>query len=476
MSHSTTPNLVVIFADDLGAWALGCAGNDDAHTPAIDAIAAQGVRFENFFCVSPVCSPARASLLTGKIPSQHGVHDWVRSGNSGTDRIDYLEGQHALHDALAAAGYRCAMIGKWHLGASDSPREAFEHWFAHEKGGGSYYGATMFRGEVRETVPGYLTDAIAEDAVRFIDSVAESDQPFYLNVSFTAPHHPWVDSHPQELLDIFVDSAFDSCPREEAHPWLLMENPETVAASDDPEGSRLGYFAAVAGLDRAVGTILAHLQSRGLNRDTVIAFVGDNGFNAGHHGIWGKGNGTFPQNMFDTSVKVPAILSQPGRIREGVVSPSLLSGYDLMPTLLELLEVPFVPDTTLPGQSFADLLLHKDPTDPPRHVVVFDEYGPVRMIRTSEWKYVHRVGGPDELYDLTADPHERLNLINQAEHKEQRLQLCAELEEWFSRYVDPYVDGARFPVTGLGQTSRANPKAFTQLSGERADPNTFVLS
>lgn len=123
------PNVLFIVSDDQGPWALGCGGNPEIRTPFLDRLAGDGIRFENFFCTSPVCSPARASLFTGDIPSRHGVHDWIRVGSMGDARIDYLQDQTLIHDVAARGGYRCALIGKWHLGASDVPRPGFVKWF-----------------------------------------------------------------------------------------------------------------------------------------------------------------------------------------------------------------------------------------------------------------------------------------------------------------------------------------------------------
>ena len=132
------PNILYIVSDDQGAWALGCAGNNEIRTPVLDRLAAAGVRFENFFCTSPVCSPARASILTGDIPSRHGVQDWIRAGSMGESRIDYLAGQRLLTDVFADSGYRCGLIGKWHLGASEAPRPNYVKWYAHQAGMGPY--------------------------------------------------------------------------------------------------------------------------------------------------------------------------------------------------------------------------------------------------------------------------------------------------------------------------------------------------
>lgn len=457
-SHRTErPNVLFILADDQGAWALGCAGNPEIRTPNLDRLAASGARLTRFYCASPVCSPARASLLTGRIPSQHGVHDWLRAGNVGAGALGYLDGQRAYTEVLAEAGYECGLSGKWHLGDSQRPQQGFGHWYVHETGSSSYHGAPMIRDGRRVAEPRYLTEAITDDALACLDRYARGGRPFYLGVHYTAPHSPWIDEHPEEIVRSYDDCPFESCPDEPPHPWSF---PSTV-----PPGTRerrreslQGYFAAVTAMDEQVGRLIDRLEALGLRERTLVAFLGDNGFNCGHHGIWGKGNGTFPQNMYDSSVLVPAIFSHPGRIPAGRVSDELASGYDWLPTLLEYAGQPPSPDADrLPGQSFAPLLLGPEGGGRDR-VVVYDEYGPVRMVRTSEWKYVHRYPyGPHELYDLIADPGERSNLAGDPERRDAEEEMKAMLEEWFVRYADPRVDGVREAVTGKGQLGLAGP-------------------
>ena len=192
-----------------------------------------------------------------------------------------------------------------------------------------------------------------------------------------------------------------------------------------------GYFSAVTAMDRGVGRLLDWLEAQDLRQDTLVLFSSDNGMNMGHHGVFGKGNGTFPANMYDTSVKVPMLVSQPGSVPQGVVDESLLSHYDLFPTLLEYAGISVSPAVAaagnLPGHSFAAILRgQRLASDQP--VVVFDEYGPTRMLRTKEWKYVHRYPyGPHELYDLVNDPSERLNL---ADSSDQQSRLCNLRGNW----------------------------------------------
>ncbi|TBL72729.1 sulfatase-like hydrolase/transferase [Paenibacillus thalictri] len=472
------PNIVFILADDQGAWAMGCAGNPEIRTPHLDRLAAEGIRFDNFFCTSPVCSPARASLLTGRIPSQHGVHDWIREGNTGPEAVEYLQGQTAYTDIMAEHGYICGLSGKWHLGDSLKPQKGFSHWYAHQTGGGNYYGAPMIRDGVPVTEPGYVTEAITDDALEFLDAHAGGAAPFYLSVHYTAPHSPWIDNHPQHIVDSYNDCAFASCPQEPPHPWSL---PSTVPADvrTRTRDNLQGYFAAVTAMDEQIGRIANRLEQLGLRERTLIVFTSDNGFNCGHHGIWGKGNGTFPQNMYDTSVKVPFIWSHPGRSAAGMVCGELLSGYDVMPTLLEYAGLPQPDAVSLPGRSFAGLTAEEEAaalrtqedasSETGRPVVVYDEYGPVRMVRTKSWKYVHRYPyGPHELYDLSGDPGETDNKAGRKSFQDIETQLRAELEEWFARYVNPQLDGVREAVTGKGQlylagTAAKGRRAFHEL-------------
>jgi len=451
------PNVVSILTDDQGIWAMGCSGNSEIRTPNLDRLAASGMRFEHFFCTSPVCSPARASLMTGRIPSQHGVHDWIREGNAKEDAIDYLAGQLAYTDLLDEHGYALGFSGKWHLGDSARPRKGFSLWYAHERGGGPYYNAPMYRDGELVHEPGYVTDRITDEALAWLEGRAASAQPFYLGVHYTAPHSPWIDNHPEDIVDSYDDCPFASCPVEPEHPWALRN---TVPGGVREEGRRenlKGYFAAVTAMDANVGRLLDRLEALGLRENTLVLFSSDNGYNCGHHGVWGKGNGTFPLNMYDTSVKVPAIASQPGVVPEGVVCDALLSQYDVMPTLLEHAGIENPHAAGLPGRSFLPLLQGRA-MDERENVVVYDEYGPVRMVRSREWKYVHRYPyGPHELYDLDGDPDERNNLVDDTGKRAVLDRLKADLDQWFAQYVDPNLDGTHEAVYGKGQLRLAGP-------------------
>jgi arylsulfatase A-like enzyme len=464
------PNILFILSDDQGAWAMHCSGNADIQTPSLDALASRGTRFDDFFCVSPVCSPARASIFTGTIPSVHGVQDWIHGGNvtlsehkilqgnpkfaHEQEAIRYLDGMTTFVDVLHDAGYRCALSGKWHLGDSVHPQHGFERWFTIARGGCPYYQADLIRNGEIFYDGRYVTDSITDDAIANIEDYAKEDEPFYLSIHYTAPHSPWTaKNHPKEYLNLYKDCPFDSLPRLPLHPWLSPASPYKQGEEGRLENLR-GYFAAITAMDAGIGRILEKLEELHLAQDTIVIFTSDNGMNMGHHGIWGKGNGTFPQNMYDSSVKIPFILSWPGHVDQGKVNRELFSHYDIFPTLIDLLSLPVPEDCQkLPGSSFASLFKQgAENVTSNRPVVVFDEYGPVRMIRTKNFKYVMRIPyGPDELYSLKEDPDETTNLFEDAMYANVRKELRSELTSWFANYVDPKRDASHECNTGYGQ-------------------------
>ena len=464
------PNILFILTDDQGAWAMRCAGNTDIHTPNLDRIASQGYRFENFFCASPVCSPARASLLTGRIPSAHGVQDWIRSGNLDRDGlkkeiredpyylceekpIQYLEGMLTYTDVLKENGYTCALSGKWHLGDSMMPQHGFDKWFTIGRGGCYYNKADIVENGEISFENRYITNVITDKALSYLEEFRTQDNPFYLSVHYTAPHSPWEeDQHPGEYIEMYRDCGFTATPDLPVHPNQI---PSAPSGTGEVRKSLLrGYYAAITAMDADVGRLLDKLEALGIAEDTIVMFMADNGMNMGHHGIWGKGNGTFPFNMYDTSVKVPFLVSWPAAPPQGQVVTSMHSQYDFFPTLMDLLGMKEEFPSGLPGRSFRRALEGENLEG--EAVVVLDEYGPNRMIRTREWKLVHRYPyGPDELYHLTEDAGEEHNLIYKEEYEGIRRLLLAELEEWFAKYVNPAMDGSREGVYGMGQTERA---------------------
>lgn len=498
------PNILFVMTDDQGAWAMNCSGTPELYTPNLDRIAERGVRFEDFYCASPVCSPARATLLTGSMPSAHGVLDWIRSGNVDKNRfesqgkenpyaegygmeckpISYLEGQTAYTDLLAAAGYQCALSGKWHLGDSVRPQHGFSKWFTLGLGGCCYYHPDLVEnGTIKVEHESYVTERFTDKALDYLDEFAHSDRPFYLSVHYTAPHAPWGrEHHPARWIDYYENSTFESIPDIPDHPDLVTG---PVYGTEKRKENLRGYFAAISAMDEQVGRLLDGLEEKGLNENTIVIFTSDNGMSMGQHGIWGKGNGTFPMNMYDSAVKVPFLISWPGVLPTGKVCRHLVSAYDLFPTLLELAGVNehveqviadaaeagqqadkrYRKERLLPGKSFLSLIMDTKSSKsssaislenrPEEGVVIFDEYGPVRMIRNREWKYIHRFPyGKHELYHISEDKEECENLYDDPDYEEIIIALRKQMEKWFIRYTDPEVDGLREEVTGGGQLCR----------------------
>jgi choline-sulfatase len=460
-SRQERQNVLFILSDDQGLWAMGCSGNSEIETPNLDRLAATGMMFGNFFCASPVCSPARATLLTGRIPSQHGVHDWIRAGDTiakyeperNGKLIEYLKDQTGYTDILAEAGYSCGISGKWHLGDSHHSQKGFESWQIHAKGGGPYFNAPMIMdGDVYEE-PAYITDVITDNALRWLEQQRPGKRPFYLSVHYTAPHSPWSrENHPAEVYDRYYNNcAFESVPENLTPPDWVQHLSIPVKTSEQRREYLSGYYAAVTSMDKNIGRLIDWLEDNDLRGETLIVFTSDNGMNMGHHGVYGKGNATSPLNMFEESVKVPFIVSDPSRVAQGAMNSDLVSQYDFMPTLLEYLGLENPQAKGLPGRSFVPILCGAEIKDD-SHIVVFDEYGPVRMIRNRDWKYVHRFSyGPDELYDLRNDPAEQRNLSGNAKYHCVEDELRKHLTEWFSRYVHSGRNGATELVTGSGQ-------------------------
>lgn len=472
MTRSTDPerlNFVVILTDDQGRWAMPHR-MPELVMPHLQRLLDDSLELDQMYCASPVCSPSRASMLTGRMPSAHGVHDWLVGGRHPDAHPDhYLEGQPTTPEVLARAGYECAMTGKWHVGDSQQPAPGFESWYAHRYGGGPYYGAPIWRDGEPAEEPDYFTTAVADHALAFL-AARNEERPFYLQVNFTAPHDPWIDNHPAELVDLYADTDFPSVPREKPHPWVAGRRADFDRAFADPHPHLAGYCASLTAVDEALGRIRAALDDLSLADNTAIVYLSDNGFSCGHHGIWGKGNGTRPLNFWDNSVRVPCVVHLPGGARG--VSNALLSSVSLHRTICELAGIPAPDDAWAAGRSFAEVLRQGGDSGED-FVLVTSEYGGARMITDGRMKLVERFDGPAEFYDLATDPDERANLVEDGAHRDDRERLSGWLAERFATDTRPGVSGWERPVTGFGQihpVSRGLPdlRAYAQ-SREASD-------
>ena len=355
-------------------------------------------------------------------------------------------------DVLKENGYTCALSGKWHLGDSMTPQHGFDKWFTIGRGGCYYNKADIVENGEISFENRYITNVITDKALSYLEEFRTQDNPFYLSVHYTAPHSPWEeDQHPGEYIEMYRDCGFTATPDLPVHPNQI---PSAPSGTGEVRKSLLrGYYAAITAMDADVGRLLDKLEALGIAEDTIVMFMADNGMNMGHHGIWGKGNGTFPFNMYDTAVKVPFLVSWPGHYPSGVVCRRMCSQYDFFQTLLDMVGIRRQLPDGLPGRSFADVF--DGNTEKAGAVVVYDEYGPTRMIRTEEWKYICRSPyGPDELYHLSEDPEENNNLSADPEYATLINRMYIQLTRWFYTYADPAMDASREGVTGYGQLCR----------------------
>jgi len=440
-------NFVVVLTDDQGRWAMPHR-MPELVMPNLQEFLNESLELDQMYCASPVCSPSRASMLTGRMPSAHGVHDWLIGGRHPDAYPDrYLEGQPTTPEVLERSGYQCALSGKWHVGDSQRPAPGFEFWYAHRYGGGPYYGAPIWRDGEPTDEPRYFTEAVVDNALNFLSS-RDPQRPFYLQVNFTAPHDPWIDNHPPELVELYTDTDFPSVPREQPHPWVEPRRADFAAAFADPHPHLAGYCASLTAVDLAFGRIRAKLEEQSLAENTVVLYLSDNGFSCGHHGIWGKGNGTRPLNFWDNSVRVPCVAHLPGGARG--VSNALLSNVSLHRTICELARVEAPEDEWRAGSSFARIL-REGGHDGQESVLVTSEYGGARMLTDGRMKLVERLDGPCELYELSSDPDENVNLFDVRSHRTERERLSRLLAARFEAETRPGVSGWERPVTGFGQ-------------------------
>lgn len=423
------PNVVMIMTDNHGAWTLGCYGNKDIRTPNIDRLAAEGTLFDNAFASNPVCSPTRATSLTGLIPSQHGVHCFLRLKplQMGPDARNTLEDITSLPEILKSEGYRCGLVGKWHLGANISPQEGLDdYWITMPHGGTStFYNAKIIENGKERTEPEYLTDFWTKHAVDFIDQrVAEPDKPFFLFLAYNGPYalsRLLLREGQNRYAEFYRDKQLPSFPREAAHPWQLhnrdyQNNPVSIQR----------VATEVSGVDNGIGTVMEALKANGLDDNTIVIFLADQGWVGGHGGFFGMGDHTQPKTARDGMMKIPLIVRQPGKIAAGSRSQKLVANYDIMDTLLEHIGIDSSrpsDEPQSPGKSFAAELnlspvavaAAESDSNTAADDAIFYEFETLRCIRTHDWKYVHRhPNGPHELYDLKNDPKEFNNLHNVA--------------------------------------------------------------
>lgn len=399
-------NLVMFMTDDHGPWATGMSGCAEMATPNVDRLAREGVRFTNAHACTPVSSPSRMTWLTGLLPCQHGVQDYLLPEDSfGSSSRQWLKGLPTWSEMLQGAGYRLAMTGKWHMGMDDTAQAGFSFWASVPGGGGPYKDATFVKNGERVKTSGFKEDRIGDFAIEFLESMKGRPEPFALLVPFYAPHTPY-DYQPEEYRKPYDGAGFACFPNTPVNPH---QNPSLLKLHGSEEAKR-AYSALITAMDANVGRVMEQLTRMGAREATTVVFTADQGWNAGHHGVWGKGNGTVPFNLYDESTGVPLVWNHPGRLKADRID-EMVSSYDYLPTLTEWLGVKVPQDRRRVGRSYAPLLQGNRTW---RRDSLYFEYSYMRGVRTRDQKLALRAGGQgNELYDLKTDPGESKNVYRQ---------------------------------------------------------------
>ena len=432
------PNIILLYTDDQADWTTGVSGNGQAHTPHIDRLAHEGMYFKNAFVTTPVCSPARTTLMTSQYASEYGILDFIpQPGHKLYDPdkpVGLDTASITFAEVLQKSGYKTGLIGKWHLGdwleTSDKrfhpTNHGFDYFMGITGGGTSPDNPHLEKdGEVQQ-FQGLTVDILTGEALSFIER--NKERPFLLCVHYRSPHTAWLPVAPED--------------------WAPYENldPEIPNADypdlDIPKVKKRmkEYLASVTGVDRSVGKVLAKIEEAGLSENTIVIFTSDHGYNMGHNGIEHKGNGIWitktphpatenlaansRPNLYDNSLRVPAIVRWPGTVKPGSMVGKTVSSLDWYPTIVAMAGAKLPNKKIVRGRNLQPLLSGKKVRDWNNDLYV--EYSMInyskaymRAYRTPEWKLVKDFldSSRDELYHLAVDPEEHHNLIGKTDEE-----------------------------------------------------------
>ena len=419
------PNIIFVISDDHRWDGLGAAGNPNVRTPNLDRLAKEGVYFQQATMHVPQCSPGRAQLLTGLPPHTTGWYSNQHRSPT-VDRADGFARFKLLPALLQNAGYQTVFTGKWHLTPEpwDSGFAEVLTWLP--SGSGPYRNLPMARGRSREVKPGegYTQQRIADAAIGFLESEEAAKRPFFLWVALTAPHGPFGPNPPH------IEQLYAGKSREELLP--------SGFEGETPATSWNKYYEAISFMDEQVGRLLQTLETRDLHRNTVIVFLGDNGFMMGDRGWNGK---VLP---YEGSVRVPLIVRAPGIAKVSGRTDAAASSLDLPPTFLRWAGLN--PPTEWPGRDLTPALQrrahglgHAISEFADNQSQQFGQYA-YRLIRTPTHKLIlwERAEKNDELYDLVHDPREARNLAGKAAVTRTERDLRTKLAAWMKQTGDTF--------------------------------------
>ncbi|NNE93256.1 MAG: arylsulfatase [Verrucomicrobiales bacterium] len=466
------PNVILMMTDDQGIGDFGVNGNDVIETPNIDKIAANSGSLTTFY-VSPVCSPTRASLMTGRYNQRTRCIDtWL--GRSMMDTDEYT-----IAEALSAAGYRTGLFGKWHLGDCYPMRpqdQGFDDVLMH-RGGGLAQPSEPLENNRRYTDPilfdeageavqtkGFCTDVYFDAAMKFIDEPAadKKDAPFFIYLPTNAPHGPYHDV-PEDLRKHYMKKDLES---------LMVNVPKNPGQLEKSKDQLARICAMITNEDQNVGRLIEHLTAKGLLENTIVIRMNDNGPNGMR--FVGERRG-MKSHIHEGGIRSPMWMHWPARVKAGTTHDGLAAHIDIMPTILEATGAKAGPNA-LDGTSFLPLLVEGGKRDWPkdRQLVIQSHRGTEAreyhhfMIRQGDWKLLHAsgfgvekfTGEPKfELYNLKADPKENRNLV--AEKPEVFAKLKKQYEDWFADVSSTRPNNYAPPLPIVG-TEHENPTVLTR--------------
>ncbi len=449
------PNILFIFTDDQAYWGTGHSGNPQLQTPTLDQLANDGARFTNFFVPSPVCSPARASLMTSRYGTEVGITDWINHYWDGTLRGPEpdlgLDPKYTTWaEVLQQSGYETALIGKWHLG--DNPEyhpnnQGFDVFAGFLAGGTKVENPTLEVKGKNSIYSGLTTDILTDQALQYLSN-RNTKKPFFLSLNYRAPHAPWQPLREEDWVQ------YKNLKIDLPHPdYPKLDTAEVTRRTRE-------YYGAIASVDRSVKSILEKLKALHVDQNTIVIFTSDHGYNIGHNGIWHKGNGhwiltenpkateNIPEgqrpNMYDNSLKVPAIVKWPGVIQPNTIIENTATILDWYPTFLRMADIELPDSLTIRGRNLMTLLKGEENSDWNNNV--YGEYSThhqsrthMRMYRTTDWKLVMDYLNSDrhELFDLKKDSEETINLYKNLAYQDVIIKLEEKLLEQMKKIDDP---------------------------------------
>jgi len=455
-------NVVFILSDDHRFDFMGFLGKVKfLETPHMDRMAREGAHIQNAFVTTALCSPSRASILTGQFSHTHGVVD---------NQTDIQPGLVFFPEYLQQLGYETAFMGKWHMGHdSDDPRSGFDKWISF-RGQGEYYGSTLNVDGKKVKTTKHISDELTDYAVEWMKR--DRKKPFFLYLSHKAVHAMFEPA--KRHLDRYKDAPLDypaSMADTEANyrgkPRWVKEQRNSWHGVDymyhgqmDFDTFYRRYCETLLSVDESIGRVLDCLQEIGQDQSTLVFYMGDNGFCFGEHGLIDK------RHMYEPSMRVPLLAYCPEIIEPGTKVPQLVQNIDIAPTVLEAAGAQ--PPQHMDGRSILPLLAGKETSW--RSEVFYEYYWEANFphtpttfgVRTDHYKLIHYHGvwETDELYDMQNDPDERNNLIDKPEHRTLVADLRKRTYDWLEK-----TNGMQIPLRREvgGKSDKRGPKITTEF-------------